>query len=74
MIAGQPERRLRYVDALDPNFEGVPQGEGRRALASVTEGERLYRLMFLTSLQLIAEQPDTDGLCFSLMEDIAVHL
>lgn len=74
VIRRQPDGRLRYALVFDPSFEQVPQKKSRHVLSALSEGERLYRLLFLVSLQLIEEQSDGGVEYVQLSAELRAHL
>lgn len=66
---GQLERRLLF----EPFFNNVPQGEGRHVLSTMSDSERLYRLLFLVSLDLISERNVNGAESFQIHENASGH-
>lgn len=66
-------RRLRYAYVFDPYFEQVQQGGSRHVLSTLSEGERLYRLLFLISLGLVKEVVEQDTKHLDLTPELLAH-
>jgi hypothetical protein len=66
--------RLQYTLALDPEFDQVLQGKSRHVLSTLSEGERLYRLLFLVSLDLVREVTQAGTKYFQITPGLRAHL
>jgi hypothetical protein len=74
VICAQMDGRLRYSDVFDPYFDQIPQGESRHALSSLSEAERIYRLLFLVALGLATEHNENGHDYFHVSEEVRQYL
>lgn len=74
LLVGQAEKRVRYEDIFDPQFDLLRLGSGRRTLGALSEGERLYRLFFLVGVQLIRETTIGDVRYFEPTAELGRHV
>ena len=74
VVGLQSDGRLKYAYVFDPEFEQVRQDKSKHVLSTLSEGERLYRLLFLVSLRLVEEHVENQEQYFQLSDELRAYL